>query len=422
MTLLRSRFVSTPLPEIRGREGASATALLRRCPLFCSFSEEEIATLAETAETLSVARGETVFRQGEPGEHLFLIASGSMRLSTSTREGFEQPIALLGPGSCFGEMALLDGEPRSATATAARASELLRVGRASLEGLSRRHPESREKFLREGVRVVSSRLRSANERYWGLAGRTLKAKADVAQTRSRLLSLVSHEFRTPLTIIKSSAQLLRRDVVEPQASFVEKILVQSRRLEVLVDDLIALSMLQAGSRISELKEVDLGEMAGQIVAEMSKQAGNKGLRISVIQPKAAVTVLADGALVRRAVRHLVDNAVKFSPASGNVVVETANAEQDRCRLSVRDQGSGINSEALGRLLQSFVQEQDPLNRDVEGLGIGLALATEVARAHGGRLLVDSVPGSGSCFAIELPCDPGNGLGLQDSEERNGSHE
>jgi CRP-like cAMP-binding protein len=102
-------------------------------------------------------------------------------------------------------MALLDGEPRSASATAARASELLRVGRASLEGLSRRHPESLEKLLREGIRVVSFRLRSANERYWGLAGRTLKAKADVAQTRSRLLSLVSHEFRTPLTIIKSSA-------------------------------------------------------------------------------------------------------------------------------------------------------------------------------------------------------------------------
>ena len=197
----------------------------------------------------------------------------------------------------------------------------------------------------------------------------------------------------------------------------EKILAQSRRLEFLVDDLIALSMLQAGSRISELKEVDLGELAGGIVAEMSKQAQDKGLRISVVQTEATATVLADGALVRRAVRHLVDNAVKFSPASGDVLVETANAGQDRCRLSVRDQGSGIDSEALGRVLQSFVQEQDPLNRDVEGLGIGLALATEVARAHGGRLLVDSVPGSGSCFTIELPCEPESELGLQAFEER-----
>jgi signal transduction histidine kinase len=100
----------------------------------------------------------------------------------------------------------------------------------------------------------------------------------------------------------------------------------------------------------------------------------------------------------------VDNAVKFS-SEGEILLDARAGARGAFRLSVRDQGVGIEVQDLERLRSSFVQEQDPHNRDVEGLGIGLALVSEVARVHGGRLVVESTPGEGSLFALELPPKP-----------------
>jgi signal transduction histidine kinase len=402
------RSVKSSLPEVRPVESVpdvDRRSLLRGCALFSTLGDLELDDLAESAVLVHAGEGDTVFRQGEPGEHLYIIVSGTVRLSATTEGGLEQPIALQGPASCIGEMALLDGEPRSASGVAARPAKLLRVGREELEAMLRRHPAAREKFLREGVSLVSSRLRSANERYWSLAGRSLRARAGAAHARSRLASLMSHEFRTPLTVIKSSAQRMRFGAPAAENPLIEKIEHQCGRLEILVDDLIALALLQSSAAVQELADVDLAEVAAEVALEMSRPARRKGLRLSVPETKGDAVVAADRSLVRRALRHLVDNAVKFS-SEGEILIEARAGAGGVCRLSVRDHGIGVEAGALERLSSSFVQEQDPHNRDVEGLGIGLALVTEVAKVHGGRLVVESTPGAGSLFALELPLKPG----------------
>jgi signal transduction histidine kinase len=396
------------LPEIRSAENATGDdrrSILRRCALFATLDDRELDDVAESAVLVTVAEGDTLFRQGEPGDHLYLVVSGTVRSIATTERGLEQAIALHGPGSSFGEMSLLDGAPRSATAVVTRPAELLRVGRNELETVLRRHPAATEKFLREGVKLASSRLRSSNERYWMLAGRSLRARAGAAHARSRLASLMSHEFRTPLTVIKASAQRMRFGSSPLDGTLIEKIEQQCGRLEVLVDDLIALALLQTSTEVQELADVDLGAVAAEVALEMSGPARRKGLRLSLPERKGDAVVAADRSLVRRALRHLVDNAVKFS-SDGEILLEARAGAGGACRLSVRDQGISIESRDLERLRSSFVQEQDPLNRDVEGLGIGLALVTEVARVHGGRLIVESTPGAGSIFALELPPKPG----------------
>jgi len=400
--------VKSSLPEVRPVESVpdvDRRSLLRGCALFSTLGGPELDDLAGPAVIVQAGEGDTLFRQGEPGEHLYIIVSGTVRLSATAGGGLEQPIALHGPTSCFGEMALLDGAPRSATAVALRPTELLRVGRQELEGVLLRHPAARERFLREGVSLVSTRLRSANERYWSLAGRTLRARAGAAHARSRLASLMSHEFRTPLTVIKASAQRMRFGAPAAENPLIEKIEQQCGRLEVLVDDLIALALLQSSAAVQELADVDLAEVAAEVALEMSGAAQRKGLRLSLPESKGDAVVAADRSLVRRALRHLVDNAVKFS-SEGEILIEARAGAGGVCRLSVRDHGIGVEAGALERLSSSFVQEQDPHNRDVEGLGIGLALVTEVAKVHGGRLVVESTAGAGSLFALELPLKPG----------------
>ena len=394
--------MKSSLPEVRSEELDLRFSILRSFALFSVLGDQELEDVAESAVEIRAEAGETLFRQGDRGEHLFLIVSGSIRLSSTTDRELEHPIALQGPASSFGEMAFLDGEPRCATAVAARPTDLLRIGRDELDEVLDRHSGARERFLLAGVRLLSSRLRAANERFWSLAGRSLRAKADDGQSRSRLASLVSHEFRTPLTIIKASAQRLRLTLKESETPLVSKIEQQCRRLEILVDDLIALSLLQSAGELNEKAEIDLSDVAAEVVAESSGQAHAKGLRLSLTGRKGEVMVPADRALVRRALRHLVDNAIKFSSA-GEILVEASGVATDWCRLTVQDQGIGIEGRAFERLTSSFVQKQDPLNRDVDGLGIGLALAKEVARVHCGRLVAESSPGSGSSFALELPC-------------------
>ncbi len=409
-------------PALERSVGDDRISLLKGCALFSALDEPELRELALSATLVQAGEGVTLFRQGEPGETLYIIVSGTVRLSWTTELGFEQPIAVHGASSCFGEMAVLDGEPRSATAVVVRPTMLLRVDRGDLEEAFQRHPSLRERFLRQSIRMISSRLRSANESYWRLAGRSLRARAEAAQARSRLAALMSHEFRTPLTVIKSSAQRMRFRAPNAEDSLIERIVRQCARLEVLVEDLIALALLQSTTALQELADVDLSEVAAEVGVEMSGPARQKGLWLSLKSESGLPVVVADRFLVRRALRHLVDNAVKFS-SEGEIVIETGLGADGLCRLSVRDNGIGIDPLDLERLSSTFIQDQDPHNRAVEGLGIGLALVREIARSHGGRLMVQSFRGAGSHFVIELPPKPSETPdALPDPEKRSDGDE
>lgn len=377
------------------------TETLRRCPLFASFTDEELGELANRAQTIDCAAEEAVCQEGEEGDSLFLIMNGSVRVTHTTEKGLDQPITLLGPGACLGEMALLDGGARSATAIAARPSTLLRVGRESLDRFFERRPEARIKYLEEGVRILSDRLRSSNRRYWDLADRSVQARMDASESRSRLLSLVSHELRTPLTAIKASAQLICRGAPGREAAFAGKIVTETDRLRVLIEDLIALCLLQSGMVAGDASELELSSLIAAVVKEISGRTEPSDVSITV-EKSAETIVFADRGLLGRALHHLVENAVRFSPAGGSVRIELDTGSSGTASVHISDQGPGIEPAALETLRRSFVQDQNPLNRDVEGLGIGLPLAYEIMAAVGGSLSIDSSPGRGTRVTAALP--------------------
>lgn len=377
------------------------TETLRRCPLFASFAEDELAELAADAQTIHPATEEMVCREGEAGDSIFLVVSGSVRITHTTEKGLDQAITLLGPGACLGEMALLDGGSRSATAIAARPSTLLRVDRESLERLFLCRPGARIKFLDEGVRLLSERLRSSNRRYWDLADRSVREQMEASESRSRLLSLVSHELRTPLTAIKAAAQLIRRGADGQEGAFASKIVRETDRLRVLTEDLIALCLLQSGATVAEASELDLRDALNDLTKSHGRRTDRKDVSLEIGELVEA-RVLAERGLLGRALHHLVDNAVRHSPPNGTVRVELWTDDSEVLRLRIVDAGRGIDPVTLDRLRQSFVQDQNPLNRDIEGLGIGLPLAHEVMAALGGSLSFEASASGGTIVTMSLP--------------------
>lgn len=389
-------------PEVLSEECGA----LRRCPLFSSFREKEIEALLQLSWQLSAPAGEVLFERGETGDFLFVIVSGSVRIVNRTANDRERVLALLGPGESVGEMSVLDGEPRSATAIVNRPARLIRIDREDLETVTARFPGVGHRFLTSSVGLVSARLRAANLRLIEVARLGLEARSEIGEMRSRILSLMSHELRTPLTVIRSSANLLRKtgEAAGRQQPFVEMIERQSECLQLLIDDLIALAVLQVGAGIRETSEVDLVALTGEAVEQVQVRAAEKGIRVLRVHRSDTLPLVGDRALLARALRHLLTNAVKFSPQASVVRVETEVVPgESTVRLSVIDEGPGIRAHRLESMLQPFVQEENPLTREVDGLGVGLSLAKGVAEAHGGRLLVESEAGKGSRFVLELPC-------------------
>jgi signal transduction histidine kinase len=398
----------------------SVIDLLRGCSLFGSFDQRELRELEKTLQIVDFSPGEFVCREGESGDRMFLIVTGRVRITHAAGGDREQAIALLGPGACIGEMAFLDGGRRSASVVATRSSKLVVVGHESLEAVAERYPASRVKFLKEGVRVLSERLRASNQRYWDLADRSVKTQIHVAESRSRLLSLVSHELRTPLTVIKVAAQAIERGACGHERGFAGKIARESDHLRVLVEDLTALCLLQSGAGAGDGTELDASELVAEVVKELSGLAERSGVVIKANFRNGSSVVLADRGLLRRALYHLIQNAVKFSPPREEVSVDLDVSRAGMTRIQIRDHGDGIDVASLERLKKSFIQNQDPLNRDVEGLGIGLPLACEVVEVLGGRLSAESAPGEGTLVIVELPRMEGR-LAVAPAEERSIQH-
>jgi signal transduction histidine kinase/FixJ family two-component response regulator len=402
----------------RGRAGMNASdsieTILGQSCLFSSLSDDELHELGRLAATVPVSPDEVLFHEGEAGSSLFVVVSGTVRLSTTDENGRVQPTALLGAGQIFGEMAVLDGSPRSATAIATADARLARIENRDLDRLAAKFPDSRGRILREGLRLVSARLRKSNASFWELAQNAMREKRELTQSRASFLSLVSHELRTPLTVIKSSAQLVLRSSGEKNADLAAKIVAESDHLAILVDDLITLSLLRSGAVREQVSRFDAVELSERVVRRSNDAAHRRDVQLTLTPSMKSLWICGHASLIERAVHHLVDNAVKFSEPSTEVVVSIARDDDGHTCLSVADQGEGIPADRLTNLLGSFVQAQEPLNRHTEGLGIGLSLVDEIVRVHGGRLLVASTPGRGSKFTIALPFFNGDGADEDES--------
>ena len=246
----------------------------------------------------------------------------------------------------------------------------------------------------------------AHGRFMGAIGnlRDLSRQKHEEELQATFISVMSHELKTPVAIIKGYAGTLRRTDMEldqpTQAEFLEGIEEEADRLARLIGDLLEVSRIQAGGLRLHPSEVDLAELAAQVVsayAATTTAAFEFQLRFEEDLP----LVFVDAERVRMVLNNLISNAIKYSPAGGTVRVGGWK-EHAQVLTYVSDEGIGISADEIPRLFSRFYRIDNRLAREMQGSGLGLYLTKAIVEAHGGTIWVDSVVGKGSRFVFTLP--------------------
>jgi PAS domain S-box-containing protein len=224
--------------------------------------------------------------------------------------------------------------------------------------------------------------------------------------RQQYLRNVSHEFRTPLTVIKGYADYLLGGEGADSAAVrdvMRVILESSDRVIDLVDTLIEVSRVEQGGAEHTLRveSLDLRELAATSVEPLRAHAKKKRIELGLEFPEGPLLMQGDGGLLQQLVRKLVDNALKYSPAGARVSVR-GHASGDALCLEVEDTGIGIPAEHIPQIFQKFYTVDGGLARRAGGTGVGLYLVQEIVRLHKGSVDVRSRPGQGSVFSVKLP--------------------
>jgi two-component system cell cycle sensor histidine kinase PleC len=226
------------------------------------------------------------------------------------------------------------------------------------------------------------------------------------RAKKSFLAAISHELRTPLNAIIGFAEIMDAQILGPietpeYREYIRDIGTTGRHLLRIVEDVLDISQAEAGELVMAKREVDSGELIRRSLASFDAACLARKIRIVTELPEDLI-VQVDPARVERAVTCLLSNAIKFSRDSGQVEVRAAFGADGQIRIAIRDHGIGMPPAAIERAFAPFVQLQDKLSRPYEGAGLGLPLARLLAELHGGRVLIDSLPGEGTIATLELP--------------------
>ncbi|MBE0508810.1 MAG: sensor histidine kinase [Marinospirillum sp.] len=227
-----------------------------------------------------------------------------------------------------------------------------------------------------------------------------------ARVKDELVAVVSHELRTPLTSIVGALSLVSsgsmQQYPDQQASLLQIAERNAKRLSLLVNDLLDLASLNKGQLRLDMKCQALQPLLEQLVADFSPFARDqKGIKIRLEQPAKPLLLMVDAARLNQVMTNLLSNAVKFSPRNTQVQVLVTRAK-DKVRITVTDQGEGIPLAFQSRIFERFAQADSSEGLRAGGTGLGLAITRELLTAMNGRIGFSSLPGSGSCFFLELP--------------------
>ena len=360
---------------------------LQQNRLFAGLPADMVSELGSHMALLRFDLDDVIFEEGEPGDCLYLVVEGSVRISKLGRGGNQETLNFINPGNFFGEMALIDGQPRSAQASAAAPTVLGQVDAAAFERILENAPRTLHmNFLRS----VVERLRGINSHFI-----TELMRNERLSLVGTMANSIIHDLKNPIGVIRSCTELLTHRVADPAvAEFTTLISKATDNLMGMTQELLDFARGQTSISFQRHSaRTVLEELEGQF--RPSLPAGVHVVR----DVHFADEINVDLGRFTRLLLNLVKNSVEAMP-EGGILRLGLRQEGDRVIFKIADTGTGIPPELLETIFEPFVTFGKNM-----GTGLGMAIAKSVAEAHGGTIAVQSKLGVGTTIEVSIPALP-----------------
>jgi signal transduction histidine kinase len=378
---------------------------------FPSLNEDTLAYVAQNGREMRVAPGDRICEEGDAGDAVYFILSGRVQVSKFLELGTQHLLNELFPGQFFGELALVEDAPRMASVDALEETALLVITKDGFQDLLTRHPEAALPIMRS----IASRLRDSDRRSIEelrqkndeLAQAYLALK-DLAQRKSDFLTVIAHELRTPLTAIKGYGHFMRMGTLQGENlnRAVQAIVNNTDAIVRLINNILFLQELELIEPTFE--PVDIPTLINAILTTVRSRAASQALTFRLDLPSDLPSVYADLDGLTQALSALIDNAVKFSPNGGEILIG-AQVADGQLRVSIQDPGVGIPPDQMYHIFDRYHHLESAVDGQMfGGVGLGLPIAKQVVEQHGGNISVISSLGEGSTFTMTIPIERQNG--------------
>lgn len=354
---------------------------------FAGILSEDFSVLQRNGKARHFLAGDVIFSAGDPGDGFYVIESGRVDISAAIGGGESRLLASIGPADFFGEMAVLDDEPRSATATAAVDTATCFLGREQLWELL----EHRPRFALNLIREFSARMRALNRKYLEEI-----VQAERLAVIGRFARTIVHDFKNPLTTISLAAELTGNETTSPllRGRGLHQIERQIVRMTNMLNELIDFTRPPALQ--PPLQPANFAQFLVPLVAELRDDIAGRGVTLELVDPAPDLELPFQPTRLSRLFYNLVNNAVQEMPDGGKILIRLAH-ETGALRIEVQDTGPGIAPEIAQQLFRPFAT-----HGKAHGTGLGLSICKKIVEDHGGRIWVQSAPDRGATFCFTLP--------------------
>jgi signal transduction histidine kinase len=355
--------------------------------LFAALGPGEQRRLRQASREQHHPRGRVIFREGDPGDGLYLLKSGCVEISGLLSGARRQILSRFGPGDVFGEMAVIENAPRSATAMAVEDTVVDFIPRQAMLEAVERSPALALALLRE----ISARLRDFDRQYL----------RDVLQAErlaivGRFARSIIHDLKNPLAIIGLAAEMvnLPNASLEARERAVGNIRAQIERIGEMIGEIIEFT--QGPQPAVVLPAMDYARFTREVVDELRPEAALKRVTLELDAGADPVPVRLHPKRLRRVFHNLVHNATD-AMQGGGVIRVRLQLKPAEVVTEVEDTGPGLPPEILGQLFEPFVT-----HGKAEGTGLGLSICRRVIEEHGGWIAARNLPDRGAVFSFGLP--------------------
>lgn len=364
---------------------ARALDHLAKNRLFEGIEPDLLEEIAGGVNVMRMTPGEVIFREGDPGNTLYLVGEGSVKISKAGRGGQQETLGFIEQGNFFGEMALLDGQPRSAMATAHESTLLGAVDDKTFQQILELAPS---RLHMNFLRSVSERLRQVNSHFISEVMRSERLSLVGAMANS-----IIHDLKNPMCIVRSCSDMIASESNDPRVRELTK--MTDKAVEGMLAMTQELLDYARGSTSLKLQTVTIWRLLDELNQQCLQLLPGANVQlVKRISYEGALHI--DLGRFTRVLCNLIKNAREAMP-DGGILKLSVDLVHDQVVIRITDTGCGIPPEVLAKLFEPFVTHGKS-----HGTGLGMAIAKSVVEAHGGKISVGTIEGRGTTVDIRIP--------------------